>query len=201
EGGMNLEIRRLRAEALAIRRLVTFGAVISGLGATLATRLIMGWDWRLSAVFGALMIVTGPTVVTPLVRRLRLKEPVSTILQAEGVLIDPIGALIAVVTLELLYAENTTLIASAQTAAVVLGSGAIVGLLGGLVTGFLLMRRRLVPEGMENILVLGFAVAIFQIAEAVHHDSGLTSVVVAGMVVGNLHTRSRRELFEFKEQL
>src|SRR5690606_36068306 len=84
EGGMNLEIRRLRAEALAIRRLVTFGAVISGVGATLATRLIIGWDWRLSAVFGALMIVTGPTVVTPLVRRLRLKEPVSTILQAEG---------------------------------------------------------------------------------------------------------------------
>jgi NhaP-type Na+/H+ or K+/H+ antiporter len=201
EGGMNLDIRRLRAEALAIRRLVTYGAVISGVGATLATRFIMGWDWRLSAVFGALMIVTGPTVVTPLVRRLRLKEPVSTILQAEGVLIDPIGALIAVVTLELLYAENTTLAASAQTAAIVLGIGAIVGLAGGLVTGFLLRRKHLVPEGMENILVLGFAVSIFQLAEAVHHDSGLTSVVIAGMVVGNLHTRARRELFEFKEQL
>jgi NhaP-type Na+/H+ or K+/H+ antiporter len=201
EGGMNLDIRRLRAEAVAIRRLVTYGAVISGVGATLATRFIMGWDWRLSAVFGALMIVTGPTVVTPLVRRLRLKEPVSTILQAEGVLIDPIGALIAVVTLELLFAENTTLAASAQTAAIVLGIGAIVGLVGGTATGYLLQRRHLVPDGMENILVLGFAVAIFQISESIHHDSGLTSVVVAGMVVGNMQSRARRELFEFKEQL
>jgi NhaP-type Na+/H+ or K+/H+ antiporter len=83
--------------------------VVTAVGATLAARFIMGWDWRLATVFGTLVIVTGPTVVTPLLRRLRLKDPVNTILQAEGVLIDPIGAIIAVVALEVLYAEGATL--------------------------------------------------------------------------------------------
>jgi NhaP-type Na+/H+ or K+/H+ antiporter len=201
EGGMNLELRRLRQEALAIRRLVTIGALITGVGATVAAHTIMGWDWRLATLFGTLVIVTGPTVVTPLVRRLRLMEPVSTILQAEGVLIDPIGALIAVIALELLYAENSSVTGGIGTAAVVLGIGAVVGLIGGVVMAVMLQRRRVIPAGMENIMVLGLVVALFQIAEAVHHDSGLTAVVAAGMVLGNVRTRARRELLEFKEQL
>lgn len=201
DGGMHLDIARIRREGLAIRRLVTYGAVIMAVGGALAARLLMGWDWRLSILFGTLVIVTGPTVVTPLVRRLRLREPVSTILEAEGVLIDPIGALIAVVALEVLYATETTVASGVGTWAIVLGSGALMGLVGGLLLVLLLRPRGVVPAGLENILVLSLVIAMFQVSEAIRHESGLTTVVVAGMVVGNVRTRVSRELVDFKEQL
>jgi NhaP-type Na+/H+ or K+/H+ antiporter len=201
EGGMNLDIKRIQREGLAIRRLVTYGAVITALGGTLGTYVIMGWDLRLSVLFGTLVIVTGPTVVTPLVRRLRLREPVSTILEAEGVLIDPIGAIIAVVALEVLYASETSVAAGLRTALVVLGSGVVMGLVGGTIMTLMLRARRLIPSGLENILVLSLVIALFQLSEAIRHDSGLTTVVIAGMVVGNVKTRVSRDLLDFKEQL
>jgi len=201
EGGMHLDIRRLRAEALVIRRLVTIGAVLTAAGGTLAAKFIMGWDWRLSTLFGTLVIVTGPTVVTPLIRRLRVKQPVSTILEAEGVLIDPIGAIIALVTLELLYVGRITSMGVLAKPAWVLLGGAAIGLIAGLAIGFLLKPRQLIPEGLENVLVLSLVIAIFQLSETVLPDSGLTTVVVAGIVVGNMRTRVAQGLLEFKEQL
>lgn len=207
EGGMNLDIHRLRQEALAIRRLVTLGSLITGVGGTLAARLLMGWDWRLSAVFGALMIVTGPTVVTPLLRRLRVKDPVNTVLQAEGVLIDSIGAIVAVVTLEVAFAGGASMQAALVIAAVKLGMGAAIGLAAGLAISLILGSRSLIPSGLQNILVLSFVVALFQFSDTVQPESGLAAVTVAGVVVGGTQagarrqTRVRRELFDFKEQL
>jgi len=201
EGGMNLDIQRIRREGLAIRRLVTYGAVVTAVGGTLAVYLIMRWDLRLSILFGTLVIVTGPTVVTPLVRRLRLREPVNTILEAEGVLIDPIGAIIAVVALEVLYASDISVVHGFGTAVVVLGSGALIGLVGGVLMVFMLRRRGLIPAGLENIFVLSFVIALFQFSEGISHDSGLATAVVAGMVMGNVKTRVSRDLLDFKEQL
>ena len=100
EGGLNLRLQRLRREARTIRALLTIGALITGLGGALAARMIMGWDWRLAALFGSLVIVTGPTVVTPLLRRIRVTRRVETVLEAEGVFIDAIGAVVALVTLQ-----------------------------------------------------------------------------------------------------
>ncbi len=201
EGGMHLDLRRLRQEALAIRRLVTVGAIITAVGATLAARYLMGWEWRLAALFGTLVIVTGPTVVTPLLRRLRIKDPVNTVLQAEGVLIDPIGAIIAVVTLEVLYAESASMTAAFGTAASKLGTGAVIGLVAGIAMVLVLRTRRFVPTGLENILVLSMVAALYQLSDTIQPESGLGAVTVAGMVVGNAQTRVQRELLDFKEQL
>lgn len=201
EGGLNLHIRHMRSEALVIRRLVTIGALITAAGGAVAARTIMGWDWQLSVLFGTLVIVTGPTVVTPLLRRLRVKPAVSTILEAEGVLIDPIGAIIAVVALEFLYAGETTATAGLLKAASVLGGGAAFGLAGGAVLAFLLKPRRVIPEGFENVFTLAWVVMLFQVAEAFVPESGLAVVVAAGMAVANIGTRVTEELAEFKEQL
>ena len=101
EGGLNLQMSRLRREGLAIRRLLVLGAAITLAGGAGAAHLWIGFGSMEALLFGALVIVTGPTVIGPLISELRLKRRVSTVLEAEGVLIDPIGAIVAVVILEL----------------------------------------------------------------------------------------------------
>src|SRR5680860_178546 len=107
EGGLNLSLSRLRREARAIRLLITVGAAVTAAGAAVAGAWFMDWPWPIAITFGTLVVVTGPTVITPLLRRVRVKKNVSTILEAEGVLIDPIGAILAVVALELALTDST----------------------------------------------------------------------------------------------
>lgn len=202
EGGMHLDVSRFRKQHKAIRRLVTYGAVTTALGGTLAAKFIMGWDWRLSALFGCLVIVTGPTVVTPLVRRFRLRPAVADILEAEGVLIDAVGAVIAVVALEVALepsAENVK--RAALGIAARLGFGALAGLVGGVVLGGLLRYRNIIANGLENVFTLALVWGLFKGCETILHESGIAAVTVAGLVVGNLNTRIHDQLLEFKEQL
>lgn len=202
EGGLNLNLERLRREARVIRRLVTVGALVTAVGGTIAARAIMGWDWRLAALFGTLVIVTGPTVITPLLRRIKVTRNLSTILEAEGVLIDPIGAMIAVVTLEVVITPTSTVFAEAAVDLVSrLGFGVLAGAAGGFVLGALLRYERVLPEGLHNVFTLGLVLAMFQVSNAVLHESGIMTVTVAGLVVGNMRTHVGRELHEFKEQL
>jgi NhaP-type Na+/H+ or K+/H+ antiporter len=199
EGGMNLNLKRLRAEAGVIQRLLTVGALITMGGAALAARLIMGWDWSLAIAFGSLVIVTGPTVVTPLLRRIKVKHTVSTVLEAEGVLIDAIGAVVAVVTLEVLVVSSVTtgLLDIIER----LGLGMLLGLTGGFLLAILLRYKRVVPEGLENVFTLSLVVGMFQVSNVLLPESGIITVTVAGMVVGNSRIHVQRDLLEFKEQL
>jgi NhaP-type Na+/H+ or K+/H+ antiporter len=202
EGGMSLDLRRLKREQRAIRQLITLGALVSmGVGALLVA-IAMGWGWERSLLFGTLLIVTGPTVVTPLVRRLRVKKTVATVLEAEGVLIDAVGAITAAVALELvLHPTGTSWALAAPTIAGRLGFGIVFGLVGGGVLGLLLRFRGLIPEGLENTFTLGWAVLVFQLSNAIVHESGIAAVTVAGLVVGNVRIHVQKELAEFKEQL
>jgi NhaP-type Na+/H+ or K+/H+ antiporter len=202
EGGLNLDLRRLRREATTIRRLVILGSLITGLGAAVTVRMVMGWDWILSLLLGSLVIVTGPTVINPLLRRIKVKSSVATVLEAEGVLIDPVGAFIAVLALEaVLRTANPTVGSELANFGLRLGLGVLMGLAGGLLLAFLLRFHRLVPESMQNVMVLSVVLALFQVSDWLLHESGILSVTVAGMVVGNLRSQSLRELQEFKEQL
>ena len=202
EGGMNLNLRRLRREGKSIRRLVTLGAVVTAIGGALVARVFLQWSWTLSTLFGTLVIVTGPTVITPLLRRLRLKRNLATVLEAEGVLIDAIGAIIAVVTLEvLLHPTGPRMATGAQSFGTLLISGVLMGLAGGGLIALLLRYERIVPEGLENIVSLSLVLALFQVSNAFLAESGIVAVTVAGMVVGNAGARVLEELKEFKEQL
>ncbi len=199
EGGLNMDLRRLRQEAAVIRRLITIGALITGAGGTVAAHYLLGWSWQLSAAFGSLVIVTGPTVVTPLLRRIKVKHTVSTVLEAEGVLIDPIGAVIAVVTLQVIIGSSITegLVAVGTR----LGFGLAAGLIGGALLAVMLRFERVVPEGLENVFTLSLVLALFQISNWFLPESGVMTVTAAGMVVGNVPTKVQRDLAEFKEQL
>lgn len=202
EGALNTRIATLRAQGLAIRRLITLGALVTAVLATAAAWLLMPWDWRLSVLFGTLVIVTGPTVVNPLVRRLRLAPRLAEILLAEGILIDAVGATVAVVALEVVIAE-TTRAAAGEALSIFLrfGTGALLGGAAGLGLAGLLRVPRLVPAGLENVLALAVAVASFQASDAVVPESGLTAVIAAGLVIGNQPVRRLGQIAEFKEQL
>jgi NhaP-type Na+/H+ or K+/H+ antiporter len=203
EGGLNLKLKVLREQARSIRRLVLWGAVITAVGGTLAARLCLGWSWQLSILFGTLVIVTGPTVITPLVRRIRPEHDIATILEAEGIFIDAVGATIAIVALEIVVARasSTALGVGLLSIGLRLGVGLLIGLAGGLSLALLLRWRRVVPEGIENVLVLSFAVALFAISNALVPESGITAAIVGGMALGNTRSRALADLVAFKEQL
>jgi NhaP-type Na+/H+ or K+/H+ antiporter len=202
EGGMNLGFDRLRREALTIRRLITIGALVTALGATLAARLIMGWEWTVALLFGTLVIVTGPTVITPLLRRLRVRPNVKTILQAEGVLIDPVGAIIAVVTFEVVITSATASSAALSLLGLPgrLGFGALAGVAGGFVIAIAL-KRRLVPDELLNIFALSMVILLYELCELFLPESGIMAAPLAGVIVGNMQHPMKRELSVFKEQL
>jgi len=202
EGGLNLEWSRLKRQEAAIRRLITWGALVTLVGAAALAGLLLGWHWDLAILFGALVVVTGPTVIQPLLRDMRLRPRLKTILEAEGVLIDPVGALLAGFILQLVTRPGVRTLAS-QTAGVVgsIGFGLLAGLAAGCLLAGALRYRLLVAHGYENIFTLAGVVLLFEACDAVMPLSGLVAVTVAGVVLGNLETRVGKDLREFKDQL
>jgi len=202
EGGMNLELKRLRRESAALRRLVTIGAVVTAIGGTFAAKVIMAWDWNIAVLFGSLVIVTGPTVITPLLRRIKLNQNLNTLLEGEGVLIDPIGAIIAIGVLEVvLHPSQQSFLFSIYSAFLRIGIGTLLGIAGGFIIVLFLRPRNLIPEGLENVFTLAAVLALFQLSDATIPESGIAAVTIAGLVVGNFGRRVLRDLREFKEQL
>lgn len=202
EGGLNLEWSRLKRQEAAIRRLITWGSLVTLVGAAALTIVLLGWQWDLAILFGALVIVTGPTVIQPLLRTMRLRPRVKTILEAEGVLIDPVGALLAGFLLHVITAPQITTLASQTTgAAISVGFGLAAGLAAGFLLAGALRYRLLVAHTYENVFTLASVVLLFEGCNALAEPSGLVAVTVAGVVMGNLETRVGRDLREFKDQL
>lgn len=206
EGAMSLNLRRLRQEASVIQRLVLLGGLVTAAGGALAARLLMEWDWRSSLLFGTLVMVTGPTVVTPLLRRIRVTRNLQTVLEAEGVFIDAVGAVLAVVALEVALAAVLEPAGSAVATGLTglllrWGVGLVLGFSVGAALVAVLKTHRLVPEGLSNIFTLSLVLALFQGSNALAPESGIIAVIAAGLLVGNARTPVQRELLEFKEQL
>ena len=201
EGALNLEVKRLRRAERAIRRLVTWGALVTLSGGALAAWLWLGWEWPRAVLFGSLVVVTGPTVVGPLVRDLRLRPRLRTVLEAEGVLIDPIGAILAVLVLQLTLSPNALVVAAEGWDLLLrLTVGIGLGVSGGLLIAVLLRLPQFV-HGLENILTLALVMLLFFLAEHIVSQSGLLAVTSAGLVVGNLESAVDEDLREFKDQL
>lgn len=203
EGGLNLQMSRLRREGAAIRRLITLGAGVTLAGGALAAHFWLDFGLLESLLFGALVIVTGPTVIGPLVSELRLKKRVSTLLEAEGVLIDPIGAIVAVVILEIALSGDPgalVLLEGGEGLARV-AAGAVMGIVAGFALAQALRVSQLLPEGLQNVFALSSVLLLFAGAETVLSHSGVLAVTVAGVVVGNTRSPVERDLREFKDQL
>ena len=202
EGALSLNLVRLRKEGAVIRKLVTVGAAVTAVGGALAARGIMGWDWRSSLLFGTLVMVTGPTVIGPLLRRIRVVRPVETVLEVEGIFVDAVGAVIAVVALEVaLRPAGDALPVFLQEVALRWGVGGALGVLTGRLIARGLESERWVPDELKNIFSLALVLGLFQVSNALAADSGVVAVIAAGLVAGNARAVVRRELVTFKEQL
>ncbi|MCC6463743.1 MAG: cation:proton antiporter, partial [Planctomycetes bacterium] len=202
EGALSLNPARLKHAAGSVRRLITVGAAIAAGGAAAAAHYAMGWRWEIAALFGALLIVTGPTVIAPLLRRIKAERTVSTVLAAEGVLGDAVGAIMATVVFGIAAVPKAD---SFQAAATELGrillAGALTGLLFGLIIALLGRWQRLRSDGLMRVTTLALVVLTFQASNALAEESGVLAVVVAGLTVGALGTQSQENLIEFKEEL
>ena len=202
EGGMNLRISRIMRERRAIRGLIIKGALVTFVGGTFITIVVLGWDFRTSILFGTLIIVTGPTVITPLLKRIRVHHGVSTILEAEGILLDAIGAIIAVVALEIAISPSGLSFVTGLFHIISrLGVGAVLGISGGYLLTVMFRFRDLVPDGLENVFILSWVIALFQISNTISPESGIAAVTIAGMTIGNSKTYIQQDHLDFKEQL
>lgn len=200
EGGLTLDIRGYRQVSKEIWGVLTKGVLVTWLVTAVLVKFIFNFGWELSILSSSLIIVTGPTVIGPLLKRIRVKKNIHNILHWEGVLIDPIGVFIALLCYEWIIS------ADASQGAVTLNFlsrffvGAVVGIVAGIVI-YQVLKRNWIPEKTLNIFVLACAMLTFMVADHIVTESGLLSVTIAGFLIGTKKPPSLSAIIAYKDEL
>ena len=187
EGALTLRFDELKEIGKPVRNMVTYASIVNAVIITIATHYIIGMSWELSALFGAIMVVTGPTVIMPMLKTVKPNHRISDVLRWEGIVIDPIGALFAVLVFEWIAiqgaSENLTdvLIIFVRT----IGVGTLIGLAAGYAFGWVL-RHHLISESIQNFASLSIVCFVFAISDTLAHESGLLAVTVMGVLLANM---------------
>jgi len=203
EGGLSLNLDGYRGASKVIRRLLTFGVLVTWFGTAALIYLLfrdtLGEEaLRISLLAASLVIVTGPTVIAPLLKRIRIRQNLNDILHWEGVLIDPIGVFIAILTYE--YVTGV----GAGEALMLFGLRVLAGLVVGVVVGFgcaYLLRKDMIPEENLNIFIVGIAILVFSVDDYIIPESGLLGVTVAGLVLGWMRPGPLKQIKRFKAEI
>jgi len=202
EGSMSLRLIELRQAGRAVRKLISIGALITWACASLAAWLLLDLGAPISILLGAILTVTGPTVIGPLLRHVRPQGATGAVLKWESILIDPIGATLAVVVFEAILAggpgEAASVVAAGLTKTVLLG-GAVGA--GGALVLVLLLKRYWIPDFLHSPISFMAVVGIFAAANVMQGESGLLAVTVMGLILANQKWVSVAHIVEFKENL
>ena len=210
EGGLSLQIRELNSVSVSLRNLVTIGAVITLLGGAISAHTLSQFPWTIAFLYASLVVVTGPTVVTPLLKLVGVERRVATLLEGEGILIDPIGTIVAVITLNIILSSREVPLVLIGTTvpllvlkglALRLGVGMAIGLGAGGLLSLLLKQSQFLPQELKNLVVLATVWGSFSLAQALRSESGLMVAVVMGMVLRAACIPEERLLRQFNEQL
>jgi len=202
EGGLTLKFRQIQGLEGVVRNLISVGVLVTWLVTALATHWVLGFEWQLSWLFGAVMVVTGPTVIVPLLRTVRPNRRISNILRWEGIVIDPVGALLAVLVFEFIvsgqsgHAIGHSLYTFGKVLVVGLGIGAGSGFLFGWV-----LRRHALPEYLHNVAALCLVIGVFAVSNSLVEESGLLTVTVMGIWLANMDDVPMEDILNFKESL
>ncbi len=216
EAGLNLNKEEALSHGNIILLLITVGGLITMIGGAAFAHYVADLSWEMAFVYGSLVIVTGPTVVQPLLRRFKVKPNLKHILEYEGVLIDPIGALIAIFVVEVVLFES-----SHAATGLVLGFGGhiteigrvvllvaykfivggVLGFLGGYIAAFSVKRFYIYMEDFVDLFMLASALAVYGFAEMLAPEAGLVAAIVSGAIIGNLNIPEEEEMKKFKGKL
>ena len=202
EGGLTLKMSEIKNVGPVITKLITLGSIVTFFGAAVAAHFIFSLSWQIAFLFSGLIIVTGPTVITPILRNIPLKKDVSAVLKWEGILIDPIGALVAVLVFEFISVEGGG--EFTKTAFIEFGKIVLFGSTFGFTFAHAInfaMNKKLIPHYLLNVSALAAVLGVFVLSDSFAHESGLLAVVVMGMVLGNSNSAYLKELLYFKESL
>lgn len=202
EGGLTLKKSEINNVGPVITKLITLGSVVTFFFSGVIAHYLFHLSWEISLLFAGLIIVTGPTVISPILRNIPLKKDVAAVLKWEGILIDPIGALVAVLVFEFISVGGDK--GFTQTALLEFGKILLFGTTFGFTFAHALIaiiNKKLVPHYLLNVVSLSSVLLVFVLSDLFAHESGLLAVVVMGMVIANSKLKSFEELLYFKESL
>lgn len=202
EGSLTLKFRDIAGLESVVRRFVSSGVLVTWVLISAACYLLLQFPWQLALLFGAVMVVTGPTVIVPMLRTVRPNARIANILKWEGIVIDPIGALLAVLVFEFIITGQgrAALGHSLGTFILVLVVGLGLGLVAGWLFG-LLLRRHWLPEYLHNVAALTLVCGVFALSNVIQEESGLLTVTVMGMWLANMKGVETEDILDFKESL
>lgn len=202
EGSLTLKFDEIRGLGTVVRRLVSVGVIITWLIMAAACHLLLGLNWALSLLFGSLVVVTGPTVIVPMLRSVRPNSRIANILRWEGIVIDPIGALLAVLVYESIisFGQDADFSHTLFTFFKTLLVGGVFGCAAGYLLGIAL-RRHLLPSYLHNFATVALVLLVFAGSNALQHESGLLSVTLMGIWLANMKHIDVEEILSFKEHL
>ena len=202
EGGLTLKFSELRQAGVPVLRLCSLGVAIAFALTSISAACIFNWNWRVAALLGAVLVVTGPTVVGPLLRVIKPTRKITSIVKWEGIVIDPIGAILAVLVFQVALAGEL------QSAGGAVALALLKTLLVGIVLAILLaktieflLKRHYIPEFLEGVFLLAVVAVAFAASNAIQAESGLLTVTVLGIALTNQKSVSVRNILQFKENL
>jgi NhaP-type Na+/H+ or K+/H+ antiporter len=201
EGGLNLELRHLGRVSGSLRNLVTLGTLVTLIGGGMAAHWLAEFPWPIAFLYASLVVVTGPTVISPLLKLVKVDLQVATLLEGEGVLIDPVGAILAVVVLDTILNGDTDPARAIIGLSLRLGIGGGIGALGGWLLSLIFKRAHFISDELKNLVVLAGLWGLFTLAQLIRSESGLMATVVAGVVFAEFSVSEERLLRRFKGQL
>lgn len=202
EGSLTLKFSEIAGHGSIVRNLVTVGVVVTWVSAGLAAYYVLGWDPYLAALFGAIVTVSGPTVVMPLLRAVRPSESTASVLRWESILVDPLGAILALLTFNVILAAQTNsgFEGIGKTLAIIVSVGAVAGCVGGYLYG-LALRGRVIPDLLRDYSALASVLLVFAGAEWIQAESGFLAVTIMGVWLANMRGVELHDILNFKESI
>ena len=199
DGGLNLNPEGYKKAPRIILRLLTIGVLITWIGTAILIKYLFNFPISFSLLCGSLIIVTGPTVISPILRNYKIKEKLHHILHWESVLIDPIGVFIAILCFEW-YIEADMIVSHIWVFSLRILIGIIIGIIGGFFI-YWLIQRKWIPDEQTNIFVFSSAILLFGLSDILISDSGILTVVISGFVLGWKKPDKLKRIREFKSEI